>query len=96
MLILISKSERDEDLNFLNLVYGIAFFGVPHDGMDISSIVPMVTDAPNQYLVDSLSHINSQILGQLRREFHHVLGDKGNSEIICFYETKESPTAKKV
>ena len=96
MLILLSKSEKDEDLNLLNLVYGITFFGVPHNGMEISSLKLMVPEAPNRSLVESISHVNSQILGILHRDFHDVLGEKGGSEIICFYETRESPTAKRV
>lgn len=96
MLILLSKSEEDENLNLLNLVYGIAFFGVPHNGMEIGSLKLMAAEAPNSSLVESLSHVNLQILDILHRDFHNILGEKGGSEIICFYETSESPTAKRV
>ncbi|KAM0188488.1 hypothetical protein ACHAPI_010595 [Fusarium lateritium] len=30
-----------------------------------------------------------------QREFHAALGEEGDSEIICFYETEESPTARR-
>ncbi|KEY73844.1 hypothetical protein S7711_10154 [Stachybotrys chartarum IBT 7711] len=76
MLISLSKSEREEYSRLLDSIYGVTFFGVPHGGMDIASLIPMVTDSPN-------------------RDLHHALGEKNDSEVICFYETKESPTAQK-
>ncbi|RYP50970.1 hypothetical protein DL768_003636 [Monosporascus sp. mg162] len=88
-------SEDEDDKKLVQAVYGIVFFGVPHDGMDISSLIPMVGDGPNRFLVESISQINSQILPIQRREFHTALGDKGRSEIVCFYETMKSPTAQK-
>ena len=96
MLISLSRPDRDEDRKLLGSVYGIAFFGVPHDGMDIGSLIPMVADGPNRFLVESIGHINSQILSMQRRDFHIAMGEKGESEIICFFETKMSPTARKV
>ncbi|KAL6404711.1 hypothetical protein AUP68_11539 [Ilyonectria robusta] len=94
-LIILSKSNREDHTRLNRAVYGIAFFGVPHDGMDISSLIPMVGDSPNRFLVESLSRINSQILSTQHREFHTALGRQGNSEVICFYETIQSPTAQK-
>jgi hypothetical protein len=92
----LSKSKNEDDLKLIKAVYGIVFFGVPHDGMDISSLIPMVGDGPNRFLIESISHINSQILSIQQREFHTALGEEGDSEIVCFYETEESPTARKV
>ena len=77
-------------------MYGIVFFGVPHDGMDISSLVPMVGDGPNRFLVESIGHVSSQILSIQQREFHTALGGEGDSEIVCFYETVKSRTAQEV
>jgi hypothetical protein len=77
-------------------VYGIIFFGVPHDGMDISSLIPMVGDGPNRFLIESIGRVNSQILSIQQREFHKALGGKGDSKIFCFFETVESPTAIQV
>jgi hypothetical protein len=64
--------------------------------MDISSLIPMVRDRPNRFLVESISHVNSQILTIQQREFYTALGDKECSEVFSFYETLKSPTAKKV
>ncbi|RYP27921.1 hypothetical protein DL767_007448 [Monosporascus sp. MG133] len=95
VLISLAKSEDEDDKKLMQAIYGIVFFGVPHDGMDISSLIPMVGDGPNRFLIESISQINSQILPIQRREFHTALGDKGRSEIVCFYETMKSPTAQK-
>ncbi|KAK7409433.1 hypothetical protein QQX98_008394 [Neonectria punicea] len=95
-LISLSKSESKDDKVLLGAVYGVVFFGVPHDGMDINSLIPMVGDQPNRFLVESIGHVNSQILSTQRREFHPVLGEKGESEVFCFYETLQSPTAQEV
>lgn len=64
--------------------------------MDISSLIPMVGDGPNRFLVESISRINSQIISIQQRDFHRALGKKGDSEVFCFYETLESPTAQRV
>jgi len=77
-------------------VYGILFFGVPHDGLDITSLIPMVGRQPNLPLLYSLGRDNSQVITKLHREFHNALGGQGESEIFCFYETLQSPTAQKV
>ncbi|ORY64882.1 uncharacterized protein BCR38DRAFT_186225 [Pseudomassariella vexata] len=94
-LISLSKSKNEDDLTLFRAMYGIVFFGVPHDGMQIKSLIPMVGDGPNRFLVESISSINSQILSIQQREFSKALGGQGDSEIICFYETLMSPTARK-
>ncbi|KAH7123390.1 hypothetical protein B0J13DRAFT_153463 [Dactylonectria estremocensis] len=94
-LISLSKSKNEDDIKLIQAVYGIVFFGVPHDGMDISSLIPMVGDGPNRFLIESIGRINPQILSIQQREFHTALGREGDSEIFCFYETVESPTAQK-
>ncbi|ORY68939.1 uncharacterized protein BCR38DRAFT_455751 [Pseudomassariella vexata] len=93
-LITLSRSKREDDERLIRAVYGIVFFGVPHDGMDISALIPMVGDGPNRFLIESIGRINSQILSIQQREFYKALGEEGDSEIICFYETVQSPTAQ--
>lgn len=93
-MITLSKSKKDEDLKLLRAVYGIVFFGVPHEGMDISSLIPMVGVDRNVSLIHSIDRLNSHILNIQQREFHLALGEKGDCEIVCFYETLESPTAQ--
>ncbi|QYT05472.1 hypothetical protein H0G86_012366 [Trichoderma simmonsii] len=94
-LISLSRSTIPDDQKLIRAVYGVIFFGTPHDGMDISSLIPMVGDGPNRFLIESISRINSQIISIQQRDFHHALGKKGDSEVFCFYETLESPTAQK-
>ena len=95
-IISLAKSEDEDDMKLLKSVYGVIFFGVPHDGMDISSLIPMVGNKPNRFLIESIDRIKSQILSVQQREFHNALGVKGEAEVFCFYETKLSPTAQLV
>ncbi|KAK1255747.1 hypothetical protein MKX07_008006 [Trichoderma sp. CBMAI-0711] len=94
-LISLSKSRSQEDQKLFQATYGIVFFGVPHKGMDITSLIPMVGDGPNLPLIKSIGE-SSPALDQLQEDFHPALGDQGQAEIICFYETVESPTAQQV
>jgi protein SERAC1 len=94
MLILLSKSKSEDGLRLFQAVSGILFFGVPHDGIDISSFILMVGDGPNRCLVESLSSENSHVLGTQRTGFYKALTEDHGCEIVCFYETDRSPTAK--
>lgn len=96
MLVLLSRSSNKDDQKLFQATCGIVFFGVPHDGMDISSLIPMVNDGPNRFLLESLTAMNSQVLSVQQREFNRALGPKAELEIIHFYETRKSPTAIKV
>ncbi|KAL6812492.1 nacht and ankyrin domain-containing protein [Trichoderma sp. SZMC 28015] len=93
LLISLSKSLDDMDRKLRHAVYGIAFFGVPHDGMDIRSLIPMCGDGPNRFLLESIGSNSSQILSMQQRDFSEALGGQGESEIFSFYETRLSPTA---
>jgi len=93
-LISLSTSTKLDDKTLLQAVYGLVFFGVPHDGMDIRSLIPMAGDGPNRFLLESLERTNSQILTIQQREFPKAFGHKGR--VFCFYETLKSPTALQV
>jgi hypothetical protein len=95
-LINLSKSTGDDHQRLLGAVYGIVFFGVPHDGMDITSLVPMVENGRNRFLLESMGNISSQVLTIQQREFPHALGTEDKSEVVCFFETRESPTVVEV
>jgi hypothetical protein len=92
---LIRIAESDSDSDLLGLVFGALFFGVPNDGMDIESLIPIVNDQPNRFFIESLYNVNPQILTLQNRNFSRVLKQR-NFEIFCFYETRQSPTAVKV
>jgi hypothetical protein len=78
----------------LNSTYGALFFGVPNQGMDISSLMPMVKDQPNRHFLESLGR-ESDLLRKQNRAFPKAFPFK-DSEIYCFYETLGSPTAIEV
>ncbi|KAL6796140.1 hypothetical protein GGI42DRAFT_95189 [Trichoderma sp. SZMC 28013] len=63
--------------------------------MDISSLIPMVENGPNRFLLESIGLFSSQILSIQHREFLETLSAQGDSKIISFYETRMSPTAIK-
>lgn len=86
------QMKRDKNHHaLLDSIYGALFFGVPSQGMEITSLVPMVKDQPNQTLLHSLGK-GSQILRNQCRDFPTAF-DYRDSEIVCFYETVMSPTA---
>lgn len=93
--VLIRMADSDYDSDLVGLVFGCLFFGVPNDGMDIESLVPIVNNQPNKHLLESLDAMNPQILRLQGRNFSKVL-DRANFELFCFYETRWSPTAAKV
>lgn len=97
-LISLSKSKDEVDQKLNRAVYGFSFFGVPHDGVGIRSLIPMGGDGPNRFLflLESIGFNNSQILSIQHREFSKALGGQGQSEIVSFFETRMSRTALKV
>jgi hypothetical protein len=78
----------------LSLIYGALFFGVPNQGMNIESLIPMVENQANQALLHSLGS-ESQVLRSQRRDFQNAFNFR-ESKVVCFYETVTSPTAIKV
>ncbi|KAK0731303.1 hypothetical protein B0H67DRAFT_639713 [Lasiosphaeris hirsuta] len=89
---LVQMTESNSELDQVRRIVGALFFGVPNDGMDITSLIPMVNDQPNRFLLESLSAINSQVLRLQERTFAKFL-DQTALNIFCFYETRLSPTA---
>jgi hypothetical protein len=94
-LINLAKSPSQDDQSLFRAIYGIVFFGVPHGGMDIASLIPMVDEGPNRPLIESIG-ASSSALDDLQQTFHPSLGGQGQKEVICFYETELSPTAREV
>jgi len=86
---------RITDPELLKALLGVLFFGVPNDGMAIESLIPVVNDQPNRFLLESLSTMNSQVLELLGQNFSEFQ-ERTNLELFCFYETQLSPTAAMV
>lgn len=80
--------------SMLDLISGFMFFGVPHQGLAVECLVPMIKDSPNRALLESLNK-NSPLLSRLQREFSGALGTR-RCPIVSFYETERSPTAREV
>jgi protein SERAC1 len=92
----IIQMKRDKNHQaLLNSIYGTLFFGVPNQGIEIASLVPMVKGQPNQNLLHSLGK-ESQILRNQYRDFPKAFDYQNSLEIVCFYETEMSPTAAQV
>ncbi|KFY14696.1 hypothetical protein V492_02454 [Pseudogymnoascus sp. VKM F-4246] len=89
-IIQMRNDKRHQDL--LGSIYGGLFFGVPSQGMEIASLVPMVAGQPNQALLHTLGK-QSQLLRNQSRDFPKAF-DSEYSEIFCYYETEMSQTAK--
>lgn len=74
---------------------GIAFFGVPHQGMNIDSFKRVVGNGSNAPLIYSLSGENSELLRAQGPRFERLQQGLVDYRIHCvyFYETELSPTA---
>ncbi|TAQ83163.1 hypothetical protein B7494_g8512 [Chlorociboria aeruginascens] len=80
-----------DDLDMRDSIYGALFFGVPNQGMDIKSLIPMVENQVNASLLHHLS-TESQLLREQSRNFPKAF-HFSDSKVVCFYETVTSPTA---
>ncbi|OBT86873.1 hypothetical protein VE02_03833 [Pseudogymnoascus sp. 03VT05] len=85
------RDESHNGFDTLNFIYGALFFGVPNQGIDITSLIPMVKSQFNQSFLHSLSTMSDLLLKQCR-EFPQAFNFP-ESRIMCFYETLASPTA---
>ncbi|KAL1649447.1 hypothetical protein SLS58_001502 [Diplodia intermedia] len=92
-MIKMKASTKIEDQEFLENVIAFMFFGVPHQGMATEHLFPMVGEQPNRSLVQSLGK-HSAILQRYEEEFSLAFDSKNPAEILSFYETDMSPTAK--
>lgn len=92
--IISAEATNSSDRAFIRSIKQILFFGVPHQGMKIESLVPMVKDQPNRALVETLGR-NSAVLQRHDKEFTKAF-DPETPDIVSFYETKMSPTAQMV
>jgi hypothetical protein len=86
------SSEAIDQANFRS-IYGCLFFGVPNQGMDISSLIPMVENQVNLNFLTTLGN-ESQYLRQLHRDFVKSFEFR-DSHVRSFYETDTSRTARK-
>lgn len=95
-MIQLDQSTHEYHKRILASIYGIAFFGVPENGMKVNALVPMLGANPHLDLLASLSPQTSLTLDKQKRQFHRVLGKGYPSELLSFYEILASPTAIQV
>ncbi|KAL7804129.1 hypothetical protein V8C43DRAFT_266923 [Trichoderma afarasin] len=89
----LSKLRGETEMNVFRAIRGVVFFGVPHDGMDITSF-QLAAEHPNQQVIDSLRRGGSESLDQLHAEFLQAFSEKRETEIFSFYETLESDISR--
>ena len=73
---------------------GILFLGVPSQGMDVRSILPMVQGRANENFLQGLRP-DSDMLRLQHQDFCKSF-PYTSCKIISFFETELSPTAKEV
>ncbi|EXM21692.1 hypothetical protein FOTG_10619 [Fusarium oxysporum f. sp. vasinfectum 25433] len=88
---ILKEEPLEPDYSILNAIGGFAFFGVPHRGLAVECLVPLVKDNPNRALLESLNK-NSSLLERLQIEFDRISKAKSLAA-VSFYETEKSPTA---
>lgn len=88
-----SISHLQADMENFNSTRGMLFFGVPNQGMDIKSLIPMVGNQANREFLESLKS-NSTVLRVQAQKFLNTL-ESLQCSIMNFYETEESPTAER-
>nr|WNZ75668.1 hypothetical protein [Trichoderma harzianum] len=89
----LSKLRGETEMNVFRTIRGVVFFGVPHDGMDITSF-QLAAEHPNQQVIESLRRGGSESLDQLHAEFLQAFSEKRETEIFSFYETLESDISR--
>ena len=80
------------DLRNFKSTFGILFFGVPNQGMDISSLLAMAHGQHNLPLLTTLSK-DADFLQELIERFREVFNFR-DSHVVSFFETNASPTAR--
>ncbi|KAL1390072.1 hypothetical protein HDK64DRAFT_298827 [Phyllosticta capitalensis] len=89
---------RSEEANILKCVEAIFFFGTPNSGMDISSLIPIVSGQPNEQFLRSVEKESPDLRRQGER-WHEITQHEASKyvsptlRIFSFYETLRSPTA---
>jgi protein SERAC1 len=96
----VCKLSEAKKHSVLGLIRGILFFGTPNQGMDISTLIPMVEGQPNEDFLRSLGRGSADLRRQ-EKQWKNAVDDPQstvtrNLEIISYYETEESPTAIQV
>lgn len=86
-----------KDLDVLELIRGILFFGTPTKGMDISIFKLMVQGQPNEDFLKSFEP-DSWKLHRVAEDWNDLSNTESrvmeNLEIVWYHETEQTPTPK--
>lgn len=91
-----SYGVNDMDKENFRSLRGALFFGVPCQGMNIESLVPMFPEKARQSLLYSLDNTNSPTLQMLSELYSRRMNSRKDFQCLNFYETMTSPTAVQV
>ncbi|GME51093.1 nacht and ankyrin domain containing protein [Neofusicoccum parvum] len=90
---MMQSSQEETDRISFEAISGIMFFGVPNQGMNIKSLIPIVGDQVNRGFLHTLEHSSSMLRTQAAQFSKDT--DKLQCDILNFFETQESPTAER-
>lgn len=80
------------DPGIARCVYGLVFFGVPHDGLLVEPWLRIVDKRPNERLITDLK-ANSRYLQRLAQQFSQTFTFP-NARVVSIYETMASRSAQ--
>lgn len=86
------KHGSNDDKSNLENIRGLLLFGVPNRGMDIRSLVSIVGNNPNRFLLEVLS-TTSHVMQEYTAEFLNCFTSR-KAIVYSFYETRLSRTAQ--
>ncbi len=83
------SSDTDDKIN-LRSIYAALFFGVPGNGMDVTSLRSMVHGTPHEFELALLDqNVGFQLRINEQEEFHNVLRFT-STEVCNFWERKKT------
>lgn len=82
-----SHGVNDMDKENFRSLRGALFFGVPCQGMNIESLVPMFPEQARQSLLYSLDNTNSPTLQMLSELYRRRMDSREDFHCLNFYET---------
>ncbi|KAI9890345.1 MAG: hypothetical protein M1814_004255 [Vezdaea aestivalis] len=93
---LMSESDNPADHLTLELTYGALFFGVPNQGMETSSLAPLIAKNPSRYTLNQLDpQLGSRPRDREHQDFCKAFNFR-DSKIVQFYELQKSSTYRRI
>jgi hypothetical protein len=98
---LLQSKQDSQNSNLFKSTRAIFFFGTPHQGLRVESLLERVEDVSHGDSSTRKSFIkqldeSSNLLRTQRDDITYLLGPTSDIEVISFYETKATPALQKV